>query len=697
MDEILNLPGSPFLDSMFPAQHHFPILPQSAENPWKEEWKTRTVEEVQAYFFPEVAPRKKNGIVLCDALGVLSTVAIEDEIQLAEVKIDDYGHPRDILTLDNMTIWFFASSDGARLLRAYRNLRDSKSKSPDVLAVFIETDDSSNIFGSVMNFVVGYHIKKAYKDDEYWAKILDFMDENEIQVSTQDTRKLFDKALNGPGLFYYISFLFNKIKTSVNHAFFSALAYDFSLIAKGFSVWKYEDKYWNPENPEFSYKDAPFIFTDKQKTPNRHYEKMRLKSCTEIIEKTDKLVALLNASKKELPKAFTAPAAVFLKMVSDEVNRFYDLFKTQSKDLIALLSKGPEYSNSFLCGFINGFLDFVAGIFSLLDFLLQFLEKRTDYALNKGYYQSLCIEYMENAIEALSKFSVVDFFKQLIVIQVESMVKLVDFCKNLGISNTSLCKIAYFSGYVLFGIVQIVLEILFTGGSATLERMFAKGTQAVEGFVKKAANFTDDVFAALGRLIKLIKSGAENFAQFIRKITDDVFKWLEDLFMSGKVDEVFEGIIKLSDEAEVLLKKYADNAVLVYTKLQRPSVVSVLEGNGKRIFAYSNKSKIASDDIPKGLHPLVEKWLTKEADKSLILRPTHGKCAEPTAISKWLWEIDPKGKMKIEKARKEFEGVVSKAVKIEGKKTKSIEHAKLKEACDSCNPLLKYFNIKEVH
>ena len=156
-------------------------------------------------------------------------------------------------------------------------------------------------------------------------------------------------------------------------------------------------------------------------------------------------------------------------------------------------------------------------------------------------------------------------------------------------------------------------------------------------------------------------------------------------------------IIKLSDEAEELLKKYADNAVLGYTKLKRPSVVSVLEGKNRKVFAYSNKAKLSTGEIPKGFHPLVKEWLNEIADKNLILRRTHGKCAEPAAISKWLWEIDPKGKMKIEQARIEFEGVVSKAIKIEGKKIKLFEHATHKIACDSCNPLLKYFNIKEVH
>ena len=41
-------------------------------------------------------------------------------------------------------------------------------------------------------------------------------------------------------------------------------------------------------------------------------------------------------------------------------------------------------------------------------------------------------------------------------------------------------------------------------------------------------------------MIDQIKKGANNFATYVKKIIDDFFKWLEDLFRSGKADEVFE-------------------------------------------------------------------------------------------------------------------------------------------------------------
>ena len=92
------------------------------------------------------------------------------------------------------------------------------------------------------------------------------------------------------------------------------------------------------------------------------------------------------------------------------------------------------------------------------------------------------------------------------------------------------------------GIVQIVLEIIFTGGSVSIERLFAKSAAIIKGFVKKAGSFADDVFRSLDKLISLIKKGADNFASFIRKIFDDFFEWLKNIFKSGKADEVLDGI-----------------------------------------------------------------------------------------------------------------------------------------------------------
>ncbi|HEX8574731.1 MAG TPA: zincin-like metallopeptidase toxin domain-containing protein [Flavobacterium sp.] len=78
-------------------------------------------------------------------------------------------------------------------------------------------------------------------------------------------------------------------------------------------------------------------------------------------------------------------------------------------------------------------------------------------------------------------------------------------------------------------------------GLVSIERLFAKSAQIINGFIKKAGNFADDIFKALDKLISLIKKEADHFASFIRQLLDDFFEWLKNLFKSGKADEVLKG------------------------------------------------------------------------------------------------------------------------------------------------------------
>ena len=100
-------------------------------------------------------------------------------------------------------------------------------------------------------------------------------------------------------------------------------------------------------------------------------------------------------------------------------------------------------------------------------------------------------------------------------------------------------------------------------------------------------------------------------------------------------------------------------------------------------------------------HPLVDEWLEVLAPEVLQRRGTHGRCAEPINISEWLFRAEealkiPKGSLKIEQAREIFSSVISKAKAIQNNDVDKLIHRLDKQACRSCNPLLKYFNIIEL-
>lgn len=76
-------------------------------------------------------------------------------------------------------------------------------------------------------------------------------------------------------------------------------------------------------------------------------------------------------------------------------------------------------------------------------------------------------------------------------------------------------------------------------------------------------------------------------------------------------------------------------------------------------------------------------------------------CAEPVCISEFLFEAEIQlgmkaNSMKIEQAREILSKTRSKAVAIPNRKADKLIHGLTKKACESCNPMLHYFRIKEI-
>jgi len=237
----------------------------------------------------------------------------------------------------------------------------------------------------------------------------------------------------------------------------------------------------------------------------------------------------------------------------------------------------------------------------------------------------------------------------------------------------------------LFSLDPLSAVILRKIGKKTLDRLadarvkFGKNTQTLK-YEIQYKGVTIRSFETEKELVK-------ELSQIINKKGDDLGKYLGDSFRK---------VVKLSNEAKRILKLKANEALKLSNK-KRPGVVSVLEGKGKITVTYSRKDGIKRGEIPQDLHSLVENWLKNVASKNLRERPTHGKCAEPTAISNWLYSIEREKKIKIvniSQAREEFEGVISLAREINKKIPE--KHNEFKFACESCNPLLKYFNITEI-
>ncbi|HEX8574723.1 MAG TPA: zincin-like metallopeptidase toxin domain-containing protein [Flavobacterium sp.] len=577
--------GNPFDDS-------------NSGNRWREEWKTRTMPEIRDYFFPEAKVRAKNNITICDTTAIFDGTEIEqNNIPLEEVVIETYGVGRAPLDLGDMAIYFFTSADGAKLIRARRCAYESRFKNPNVLAVFMETDEGGNTFGSVMEFVIGENVKRLFKGD-YWKKIFTFLERNELRVSREDTEDLIKKALSHQHFLEYAARLFNDLAGRLSFTVFDAISKGFGLIAEGIGSWKFKDEEWDTAHENFSPANAPFIFFE---LPHNRLMEMRYKNSQMLKQITSGFKNIVETHREQIPDVILKPMQSFIAMLQEKTKLFFLAFEEKGSVFMKLIEQNNENVNAFLCGFINGFLDFIKCIFDLFAFIFQFVKATVDFALNKSYYLNLVLEYIENGIDALSKFDVLGFFKKMVTLPIEFLLNFNSFLLNLKLPSVNLSKIAYFSGYVLLGILQIVLEIIFTGGSISIERLFAKSAQIINGFIKKAGSFADDVFRALDKLISLIKKGADHLASFIRQVLDDFFEWLKGLFKSGKADEVFDNVIgkglysgkilsklEIEDWARMLFKKFG-------TKLKK--VDSFSSRNILAQFDPSTNTILYKDDV----------------------------------------------------------------------------------------------------
>ncbi|CAL2089071.1 YwqJ-related putative deaminase [Tenacibaculum sp. 190524A05c] len=212
-------------------------------------------------------------------------------------------------------------------------------------------------------------------------------------------------------------------------------------------------------------------------------------------------------------------------------------------------------------------------------------------------------------------------------------------------------------------------------------------------------------------LYALLKDGKEIFRGTKKQIEElsKVLEKLNDKSREKIISRILErsrSVLKLSRNGLAKLDSFVDEALQI-PKEKRTGAAAVLEGtiNGKLEVLVNYTSKgLNKSQIRGRRHKLVDDWLEVIAKRDyphLFQRRNHGRCAEPINISEWLFKAEKslgikKNGMTIDQARVVFADVVSKAKSIENTGVDKLSHGLHKNACRTCNPLLDYFNIKEV-
>ncbi|SNR17732.1 YwqJ-related putative deaminase [Tenacibaculum jejuense] len=212
-------------------------------------------------------------------------------------------------------------------------------------------------------------------------------------------------------------------------------------------------------------------------------------------------------------------------------------------------------------------------------------------------------------------------------------------------------------------------------------------------------------------LFALIKDGKEIFRGTKKQVQElsKVLERLNDKSKSKLINRILDksnGTLKLSRVGLSKLDTFVDEALQIPKEI-RTGAAAVLEGtiNGKLEVLVNYTSKgLKKSQIRGRRHKLVDNWLEIIAKRDyphLFQRRNHGRCAEPINISEWLFKSEEslgikKNGMTIDQARVIFSDVVSKAKSIENSGVDKLSHGLHKNACRTCNPLLSYFNIKQV-
>lgn len=463
--------------------------------------------------------------------------------------------------LDNIKVILFLTGNGITVLKQYEEVEADHNE----LILFVEKNDKHNLFGSVLRMKAGSSVT-ANKNLPL-TDIFTFAQQKQANISNKDLKRLIEKGLykNKTTLLGWVINMFAKGLDEVFTFFEKTVEGIGDIFGNDFAnallSLKIEENHWNPEAENYN----PLFLSESYKEQlNTALGKDNLKKIENIVSAylqpfSDKLDGIENFFTSQLKAAERySPKIVFKKLqnvinfIFKQLEQLKDFLKDPLTGLQRFIFKFAEAANALICGLINSIIDFVAGIFQLIGFLFKGLAAITDLASNASYYGTLFAETLENIIETLRKTEWLNFLKKTIVFQVQTTAKLYNYIQKSA-ENINLAELAYYYGYFIGLVIQTVVEILFTAGTATVAKWGAKISQLAGKALTKIATFVkqaiekskillEKVLDFIDLILSQLKKGAKNLFDELSKILDEVFaggKKIDDLPKTPAEERVF--------------------------------------------------------------------------------------------------------------------------------------------------------------
>lgn len=323
----------------------------------------------------------------------------------------------------------------------------------------------------------------------------------------------------------------------------------FDNIIGGLQELQFTSTDWNPKTATLKHRFTPYFFPVLQyDSKERAYLKGKGKAIPldTLLNNLDEVV---NARFTNINASFDLKYAAFKKgmetisfgLIEAELGEHSPLYgfindvKGFVKGIIRWMAdvavEGMLFYNALLCGLINSLIEIVIGVFQLINLIFK-LNKYSTKMLSK---MSDWTEYMDNLLQTLVKLDLSKIAVEISLFFNQVISRLASAAWKY-IKNISTAEIGYFIGYVLgFIIEQLIGAAAF--GSTNVASAFRKSMKIFEaiidiitGIFKKAALKTGkNILESMANFTNFLAKGTDEVLKFLKELWDAFLDWLDEL------------------------------------------------------------------------------------------------------------------------------------------------------------------------
>lgn len=450
-------------------------------------------------------------------------------------------------TLFDYHIRVFVSTSDILLREAYEKCSPDKNE----VCVFLE-DNYGDFLSKASSYI---KIGESIRDDLRKRTVVAEMesgelnliglnvrfDQPELEFSGKEIKALIaDGEIRDPSIATMAMFL--QMATFVNAIAADGLLYVGEGIlaatkkARKFLIFKPEnwDPYVKGKDGAVNEKFEPYLLAplakkfDSASTISDDFVKEAHAEIKKVLQKRRR--ALINKFKK-LPEIGAERLIMSLtKMVDKGIDFIISTAKSVLDAIIYLGKRWLNMVNAFFCGLWNGLVEAVLGIIDIIGYVFIGLGKIGEASENAKELIAQALEMFDEAIQAFNEADLAGMASTAITKIMEKVSELNLF----AFSNLlSMEKMSYFLGAITGFIIELIVDIYFTGGSKAVSDSITKTLKFFDGNVldKLRKLITDKIgatkesgvafiFKILTAFITMLRQGKDALAKLIDDIVD---------------------------------------------------------------------------------------------------------------------------------------------------------------------------------